>query len=98
MLIHLYLIIVWNVSEVSYLEHCDESLRKVIKVAPANPVVREVELASEYLHPQQGEDDDEEEEEQQQGGDRGNGVEQGCHQVTKTCPVPEARIYSYTVQ
>lgn len=77
----------------AYLEHADEGLGEVVKVAAPHLGVLEVVPSPEELHAQQGEDDDEEEEQQQQGGDGADGVEQGCHQVAQRCPVPEEEVH-----
>lgn len=53
----------------AYLEHTDEGLRKVVKVAAPWSVIGEVEFPPEHLHPQQRENDNEEEEEEEQRGD-----------------------------
>lgn len=53
----------------AYLEHTDEGLRKVVKVAAPRPVIGEVEFPPEHLHPQQRENDNKEEEEEEQRGD-----------------------------
>lgn len=75
------------ISRSADLEHSKQGLGEVIKRAPLGHSLIKVELAPKELHAEQGENDDEEEEQQQQGGDRLHGVEQGCHQVTKRCPV-----------
>lgn len=75
------------ISERKYLKHSEESLGKIVKGAPLGLRFVKVELSSEHLHAQQGEDDDEEEEQQQQGSDGLHGVKQGCHQVTQRLPV-----------
>lgn len=51
-----------------YLEHSDEGLWEAIKGAAGFVLIGKVELSSEHLHTQQGEDDNEKEEEQQQAG------------------------------
>ena len=71
-----------------YLETGEQCLGKGVKGAAFGLRLVEVELATEQLHAQQGEDDEEEEEQQQQRGDGLHGVQQRCHQVGQGCPVP----------
>lgn len=58
----------------AHLEHSQERLWEVVEGASLGLCLIEIELPSEQLHSQQGEDDDEEEEQQQQRGDGLHGV------------------------
>lgn len=62
---------------------------KVVKGTPLSLGFIKVELSTEHLHAQQGEDNDEEEEQQQQRSNGLHGVEQRSHQVTQRLPVTE---------
>lgn len=64
-----------------YLKHSEKGLGKVVEGAPFGLGRIKVELSTEHLHAQQGEDDDKEEEQQQQRSDGLHGVEQRRHQV-----------------
>lgn len=50
----------------THLEHCQECLGEVVEGAPLGLRLVKVKLATEQLHPKQGEDDDEEEKQKQQ--------------------------------
>lgn len=72
-----------------YLETGEQCLRESVKCAAFGLRFIKVELSSEQLHAEQGEDDEEEEKKEQQRGDGLHGVQQRCHQVGQSRPMPE---------
>lgn len=72
-----------------YLETGEQRLRESVECAAFGLRFIKVEFSSEQLHAEQGEDDEEEEKEEQQRGDGLHGVQQRCHQVGQSRPMPE---------
>ena len=73
-----------------YLKHCQAGLGECVKMTSGLDCIGE--LATEDLHPQQGENENEQEQYYEQGINRGDGIHQGFHQITHRCPISENSI------
>ena len=62
-----------------YLEHRQAGLGECVKMTSGFDRIGE--LATEDLHPQQGENENEQEQYYEQGINRGDGIHQGFHQI-----------------